>query len=51
MVTVVPVNVDEAAVVCLTLDDLLLGDLEALSVLEVAFAHSEDVFRLLGPDR
>lgn len=39
MVPIVPVDVDETAIIGLVLHNLLLGHLEALTILEVALAH------------
>ena len=47
---IIPVDVDQASIISLVLNDLLLGDLEALSVLELALTHGENLTCLLGAD-
>ena len=42
MMSVIPVDIDETAIIGLVLDDLLLGNLEALSVLEMALTHRKN---------
>lgn len=51
MMPIVPVNVNEAAIVSLVLDNLLLGHLKALTILEISLTHRENLTCLLSPDR
>ena len=48
MMSLIPVDVDEAPIIGLSLHNLFFRDFEAFSVLVVAFAHCKDLSSFLG---